>query len=424
MKTIQEAESALGITTNDMKRLCRQYHLHGEYVEYRPTSKSELSGLYFVLGDADKVKEVAANADKYADNDHVDPAWISTRAIRNPEYFYTDVFSFNMSSAEPLIAIDKISQYAAHYEAIHTIFQEYQKNVPKKIKWPAVATIESLNKGRDNKNYTNAMQKDYGAELGKYLSKNFDKPPVYKEQTGNFVPLEYFEKNDADIKFVNLKEEAFQSLSRILKENLDKYKDIKIYAGKKHVIDIGSYQPVSNTEYNPYAGEQTHFEDRSIAYRNADEGVIGKLIIQDTVDKLLYNVKLDYFANKRCFFIAVPFSYIKALDGQAQKDGFNYCIDKDSIYGKTGIDSFTVLCQEKDYESFCNFISGCVATSHDNHIIWNGQYEWVCVYGDNAKNKKEVLLEDRIEDAKNKQSLLNKIKDIGKKTNREDDFEH
>ena len=406
------------INEGQMRILCSNFGMSGQYVEYRPASDNPYAGMYFVCGTPAKVKEVAANNTYSNDNNHIDPAWVSRRSTRNPDFFYTDVFALNVSDMPTIVALDKIHQYCQEYEALHTIFKEFGKEIPKKIHWSDVKAIEELNKGRYNRDYIPELRQHYTDRLKAYLEKNFSNKAVQRINAdadlagqSNFVDISYFAAKRDDIRYVTLKEESFQYLKKTLEKNPQKYKDIKIYAGKVDVIDYG----IKNTpgEYNPWANFENHYEERTIGYRNCDESTISGILLQNHCHSLT-NVTHDRssFFTEPCVALTLPVSYLDSWDANARKEGMEYYVDVDYIYGNGELDTATIIYHEEDEDKVTPFFNGIMAYTSHEHSEYLGQGQPERVRFDIPKgNLEDLIKQANTQDKKPKHGLFGKNKD-------------
>lgn len=403
-----------------MRNMCRNFGMSGQYVEYRPASDSPYAGMYFVCGTSAKVREVAGNNTYAGDSAHIDPAWVARRGTRNPDYFYTDAFALNVSNMPSMVALNRIHEYCRTHEALHTIFKEYGKTIPKKISWSNVNVLLEFNKGRYNRDYTPELRQIYSDRLKSYLDKNFTEKAVQRNNNdadlvgqSNFVDINYFAENNDDVRYVTLKESAFQYLKKTLEENPAQYKDVKIYAGKLSVLDYG----IENTpsQYNPWANFENHSEQRTIGYRNCDESTISGILLQSHCASLTNVTKSrsDFFTES-CIAITIPIEYLRPWDANAREEGMEYYVDVDYIYGNGELDTATIIYHESDEDKVNPFINKIMMYTTNEHSEYLGKGQQDRVRADIPKGNLEDLIkqaDNNNKPAKQKHGLFGRNKD-------------
>ncbi len=389
-----------------MQTMCRNFGMSGTYVEYRPVSDNPHAGLYYVCGTASKVKEVAANNTYFHDVNHIDPAWVARREQRNPGFFYTDVFALNVSNMPTMMALHKVAEYAKEFEAVHTIFKEFKKSIPKKISWENMNTLMELNRGRFNPDYPADLRQIYKERLQKYMDKTFTEHAVAQRNNdadlvgqSNFVDADYFIQNGDDVRYCTIEEADFQYLKKMLEANPDYYRDVKIYAGKLEVFDYGVEKNTGN--YNPWENFESHFETRKIGYRTCDEDIISGIILCNrcaNLDNITRNA--TSFLSEPCVAITIPFEYLNYWDANAKRQNMEYYVDINSVYGSGVANSATIIYHAADEEAVNIFTNGMMhhtATKH-SEFLGKGQQESVKL------NSQKGNLADLIRQATNQHS--------------------
>ena len=408
------------IDPQQMQTICRNFGMSGTYVEYRPVSDNPHAGLYYVCGTADKVKEVAGNNTYFHDVNHIDPAWVARREQRNPGYFYTDVFALNVSNMPTVVALNKVADYAKRHEALHTIFKEFNKPIPKKIAWEDVKVIEELNKGRYNHDYTPELRGIYKERLQKYLDKTFTDKVVAQHNRdadldgqSNFVNIDYFVNNGDDVRYCTISESDFQYLKKMLESNPDHYRDIKIYAGKLDVVDYGIEKTPGT--YNPWANFEDHIETRKIGYRNCDEDIISGIILCNRCAELENITKnATAFLSEPCVAITIPFEFLNYWDSNAKQYNKEYYVDINSVYGRGSANSATIIYHVADEEMANMFINGVMHYTATEHSEFLGKGQQDRVRADIPKGNLEDLIkqaDNNNKPAKQKHGLFGRNKD-------------
>lgn len=412
-RTMEEINDSV-LNELHIQNMCNHFGLTGMYMEYRPVSANPYTGLYFVCGDAAAVQEVAQNLEYIQPETAHSPAWVERRALRNPDYFYTDVYAINVSDKSPYHSLNAIHAYCKTYEAVHTILKEFGSPIPKKIDWEDVVCLIELNKGRYNRDYPADLQAIYKDRLVKYINKTFTAKTLQQLNNdtdlagqSNFVKLDYFVTNQDDVKFLNVKENHFQYLKQVLKSN-PVYSDIKIYASEMKVLDY----EIENTPgvYNPWANFESHFEWRYIGYRCCDEAVLASIFLQLEYATLTNATKDVSFMFEPCMCVTIPVDYLSGWDICAREDGVQYYIDDAHVYGPGIIGIVTILYHVTDEDTANTFFNRAMHHTATTHSEYLGNGQWDRVRRNLPKGNLADLLRGTEEQPKKKHGLFGRKK--------------
>lgn len=332
MKPMEIKNTAIAEALQNISAVCGEYHLYSKYVNYKPDTLDRRAGAYAVVS-------------IFPIPDNVDPIKIIERNERHGELFYPKDFAIKLHGKNMIAILNELTDYCRNAEFVATIFSEYRKEIPEKMRRDELYPLIDFNEGAYNPDYPERLQRLYKTKLMEYFqdatpTKGFDKKwkefyrsEKYNENESYFknlmtfrnrgvqnVSLEVLFKGTAAVKKVTIPEHDYQRLIKYLKEC---YPDVMFHADEKWVIDHGMMKDadgpfgktITHKEYcdileRDFAEKQfdaikhvkpSYFEYREIYYKESDEAIIAsaynsirlRYAKPDPIEKLKQNGEIN-----------------------------------------------------------------------------------------------------------------------------------
>lgn len=230
------------------------------------------------------------------------PQEILANINANEGLFITNEFAIKAERDNGIFVAEHLLEYCMKAEFVHTIFTEFEAEIPDKLREEELYALINFNEGRFDENMPYEVQHDYSVGLNKYFKKEnkdgffhkkwkeFYRSERYDEDASflknfasfltrheNEIDLDLLMKSNSNVKTFEMQEKEYKEFAAYMK-NL--YPEVSYNVGKKTTVDHGQIQIPDGLEgliYNPWEGVPSHWEFRKISYKAADEYKIAQV---------------------------------------------------------------------------------------------------------------------------------------------------
>ena len=392
---------------DDIQYICKEYNIYNKIVEYKNGTIDPDAGLYLIAG----LEPI---------HDNVNPIDIIERNKRHSSLFFPDCFAIRLTGNNTLNIINKITAYCSEAEFIATIFKQFNKNIPYKIRKDELYPLIEMNEGAYNPNYSESMRKAHIDKLKEYFDdvapskdkdkewKDFYRSEKYDGKKSHFsnlisfkkrheqeVSLETLFKGTSSVKKITIAEHEYLRFKHYLKEC---YPDVDYATGKIFEVNHGmldddtsplgktiSYEEYCEILEEKFASHQfnaikdlkpSYFKYIDIFYKESDEVIVAK-ILNDI--QLRYAKSNDYETLIRrddVNIITIPYTNAMNFVSLAKSNNLLFHIDNIGRYSKPSLEYVNIVINKCDNELVKQIISRIAKDKiSSSHAIMPEQYE-------------------------------------------------
>lgn len=402
---------------NDIEKIFKEYNMYGNIIEYKMDTLDPRAGIYAVVSIEPFINKI-------------NPIDIIERNERHDLLFFPKNFAIKITDNNRLNVINKITEYCSEAEFVNTIFKQYGKDVPKKIRKDELYPLIDMYTGSQNVNFSDELRRIHKNKLDKYFeiyspdkdkdkewvdfyrSEKYDANKSYLQnklesikREKNIVSLDVLFKGNSTIKKFTIAEHEF----KIFKERIKNcYPDLEYSVSKMYTYDHGLLKDekspwgktVTFEEYSKILEDQfaiqqydaiknikpSYFENRDIYYKISDEPIIAR-IINDIQLKYAKCNDLEML-NRRdnTLVITIPYTNFMNFVSLAKHNHIPFHIDISGRFSKPSLETVSIVINECDKEFVMNILNR-IATEK---VMFSHQI-----------NNKHQSLDTKVEYAKN-----------------------
>lgn len=335
----------------------------------------------------------------------------------NDSLFLVNEFSINASEHDSVFVAESLIEYCMKAEFIHTIYNEFEAPVPNQIRNSELYHLIDFNDGRFDEAMPIEVKNDYTMALTKffrdenkdgyfhkkwrefYRSEKYDNNGSFLKNFSNFLTRN---KNEINLKLLIDSSNGLKSLE-MEKKQYDEFKDrIKTFYPdlsysvdkKTIVIDHGQLEVPKEMEgqiYNPWEGEQSHWEFIKIYYNEADEYKIAQVFnsirLNFAKDKTLNEIE----ARGKIAITPVPVMDFINFVSLMKANNVPYHVD-DGKHARPELDKVYIVYNEYNQEKIERIFA---------RMIHDKTYNYHAISDEQRENVRNVTLNQRLENAKN-----------------------